>query len=220
MISRKATVPADGALLTGELVTPGPVRSVVLFAYDSSGSRHRPRNRTVAAALRRAGSGTLLLDLLTEREEREDALTVEHRFDIPLLARRLVAAIDWLDEGPDASGLPVGLFGAGTVAAAALVAAAERPERVYAVAAWEGRPDLAGDALERVRAPVLLIAGGDDGTVVRLNRAAAERLPAPHRVLVVNGARYLFEKPEALAQVTDAVSDWFVSSAASRQATV
>jgi putative phosphoribosyl transferase len=196
---------------------PGPVRSVVLFAHGSGSSRHSPRNRAVAAELRAAGLGTLLLDLLTEREEREDAVTAEYRFDIPLLAQRLVAAIDWLDRHPETAGLPVGLFGASTGAAAALIAATERPERVYAVVSRGGRPDMAGDASRRVRAPVLLLVGGDDREVLRLNRQAAARLSAPHEVQVVRGATHLFQEPGALEQVAAAARDWFLAQLRLRQ---
>lgn len=212
MISEMVRVSADGALLAGDLVVPGQVRAVVQFAHGSGSSRHSPRNRAVAAELRTAGLGTLLMDLLTEREERQDAVTAEYRFDIPLLGRRVMAAIDWLDGHPQTAGMPVGLFGASTGAAAALVAAAERPDRVYAVVSRGGRPDLAGDALELVRSPVLLVVGGNDWEVLRLNRMAAERLPARHRIHVVRGATHLFEEPDALEQVAAAARDWFLST--------
>jgi putative phosphoribosyl transferase len=217
VISEMVMVSANGAVLAGDLVVPGPVRSVVLFAHGSGSSRHSPRNRAVAAELRGAGLGTLLLDLLTEREEREDAATAEHRFDIPLLARRLVIAIDWLDEQPETAGLPVGLFGASTGAAAALIAATERPGRVYAVVSRGGRPDMAEDALERVRAPVLLLVGGNDREVLRLNRNAAARLSAPHEVQVVSGATHLFEEPRALEAVAVAAREWFLARLRLRQ---
>jgi putative phosphoribosyl transferase len=211
MISEMVMVPADDAVLAGDLVVPGPIRSVVLFAHGSGSSRRSPRNRAVAAELHGAGLGTLLLDLLNEQEERKDTVTAEHRFDIPLLARRLVAAIDWLEQHPETSGVPVGLFGASTGAAAALAAAVERAARVYAVVSRGGRPDLAGDALAQVRAPVLLIVGGNDTEVLKLNREAAARLSVPHKIHVVRGATHLFEEPEALQQVATAARDWFLS---------
>jgi dienelactone hydrolase len=217
MISEIVTVSAGEVVLAGDLVPPGPVRSIVLFAHGSGSSRFSPRNRAVAAELHEAGLGTLLLDLLTEQEERRDAVTAEHRFDIPLLARRLVTTIDWLDQQPGTGGMPVGLFGASTGAAAALLTAAERPEQVYAVVSRGGRPDLAADALERVRAPVLLIVGGDDLEVLRLNREAAGRLSAPYRIHVVQGATHLFEEPGALEQVAEAARDWFLSPAVSEE---
>ncbi|MEV6957626.1 alpha/beta family hydrolase [Streptomyces sp. NPDC051207] len=208
MISHLVRVPADGATLAGDLDLPDAARAVVLFAHGSGSSRHSPRNRRVAAALRTAGLGTLLMDLLSEREEQRDLLTAEHRFDIPLLGRRLVAAADWLAGRAETAALPVALFGASTGAAAALVAAAERPERVVAVVSRGGRPDLAYDALGAVRAPVLLIVGGADPEVLRLNREAAGRLRAPHQVHVVPGATHLFEEPGALEQVADAARRW------------
>ncbi|WP_409474356.1 dienelactone hydrolase family protein [Streptomyces sp. HC307] len=208
MISQVVTVPADGASLVGDLAVPTPAHGVVLFAHGSGSSRHSPRNRMVAAELRTAGLATLLMDLLTEREDRYDALTAEHRFDIPLLGRRLVAAIDWLEQQPDVRELPVALFGASTGAAAALVAAAERPHRVVTVVSRGGRPDLAGDALDAVQAPVLLIVGGDDQQVLRLNQEAAQRLHAPHTLHVVPGATHLFEEPGALEQVADTAREW------------
>ncbi|MER7482594.1 alpha/beta family hydrolase [Streptomyces sp. NPDC126510] len=208
MISRTVTLPADGAGLTGDLIVPPGARGVVLFAHGSGSSRHSPRNREVAAGLRTAGLGTLLIDLLTEEEERRDVVTAELRFDIPLLGRRLVAALDWLARDPDTSGLPVVLFGASTGAGAALVAAARRPEGVRAVVSRGGRPDLADGALDAVRVPVLLIVGGRDTHVLRLNEEAARRLPAPHTLHVVPGATHLFEEPGALDQVTEAARQW------------
>lgn len=210
VISNAVTVPADGSAIAGDLVIPPQARGIVLFAHGSGSSRHSPRNRAVAAALRNAGLGTLLMDLLTEEEERVDAVTAEHRFDIGLLARRLVAAVDWLATHPDAADLPVGLFGASTGAAAALVAAAERPGRVQSVVSRGGRPDLADDALGRVQAPVLLIVGGDDREVLRMNRDAAGQLRTPHRLHVVAGATHLFEEPGALEEVAEVSCDWFL----------
>lgn len=208
MNSRTVTLPAGGADLTGDLAVSPDARAVVLFAHGSGSSRHSPRNREVAAGLRTAGLGTLLIDLLTEEEERRDAVTAELRFDIPLLGRRLVAALDWLAQEPGTSDLPVVLFGASTGGGAALVAAAQRPDRVRAVVSRGGRPDLAGDALDAVRAPVLLIVGGRDTHVLRLNEDAARRLPGPHTLHVVPGATHLFEEPGALDQVTEVARQW------------
>jgi dienelactone hydrolase len=208
MISQTVTVPVGGAALTGDLTVPPAARAVVLFAHGSGSSRHSPRNREVAAGLRTAGLGTLLIDLLTEEEERLDIRTAELRFDIPLLGRRLVAAIDWLAQSPGAQGLPVVLFGASTGAGAALVAAAERPDRVPAVVSRGGRPDLAGDALDAVRAPVLLIVGGRDQHVLRLNEEAARRLHVPYTLHVVPGATHLFEERGTLDQVTEVARQW------------
>ncbi|WP_377270509.1 dienelactone hydrolase family protein [Peterkaempfera sp. SMS 1(5)a] len=202
-----------GAQLTGDLSLPPQPRAVVLFAHGSGSSRHSPRNRAVAGALQEVGLGTLLLDLLTEDEERVDAVTAEHRFDIPLLTRRLVAAVDLLDRRPDTAALPLGLFGASTGAAAALQAAAERPLKVRAVVSRGGRPDLAGEALDRVRAPVLLLVGGEDRQVLRLNEEAAARLTAPHRITVVPGATHLFEEPGTLGEVAAAAAECFLRMA-------
>jgi pimeloyl-ACP methyl ester carboxylesterase len=208
MFSELVQFSAGGVRLHGDLVVPSTARAVVLFAHGSGSSRHSARNRRVAAELRTAHLGTLLIDLLTEQEERRDARTTEHRFDIGLLSRRLAGAVDWLDERPDTHGLPVVLFGASTGAGAALVAAATRPNRVLTVVSRGGRPDLAGDALETVRAPVLLLVGGADHEVLRLNQEAARRLNAPHSLRVVPGATHLCEEPGALEAVIGATRTW------------
>ncbi|MFJ8696999.1 dienelactone hydrolase family protein [Streptomyces roseolilacinus] len=199
----------DGSALRGDLALPTSLPVMVVFAHGSGSSRHSPRNRAVAGALQKAGMGTLLMDLLTEREERHDLLTAEYRFDIDLLSSRVVAAVDWLADEPATRSLGVGLFGASTGAAAALRAAAERPVRVRSVVSRGGRPDLAGDALTRVAAPVLLVVGGEDPEVLRLNREAAERLRVPYRVEVVPGAGHLFEEPGALDHVVRVAREWF-----------
>ncbi|MFI9808636.1 dienelactone hydrolase family protein [Streptomyces sp. NPDC052301] len=208
MNTETVVVPAGGGVLPGDLVVPESARAVVLFAHGSGSSRHSPRNRAVAAALREAGLGTLLIDLLTEEEERRDVVTAEHRFDIPLLGRRLVAAMEWLGTQPRTRDLPVVLFGASTGAAAALRAAAEHPDRVLTVVSRGGRPDLAGDVLPAVRAPVLLVVGGRDHEVLRLNEEAARRLRVTAEVHVVPGATHLFEEPGALEQVAETVRQW------------
>jgi putative phosphoribosyl transferase len=206
--STEVLVSAGDAVLQGDLVLPDRAVGLVLFAHGSGSSRHSPRNRLVADTLNESGMATLLLDLLTPAEEEADRLTGAHRFDIALLARRLIAAVDWLRAGPAAS-LPIGLFGASTGAAAALVAAAERPEDVAAVVSRGGRPDLAGPALRRVRAPTLLIVGGADEVVLELNRRALELLPAEKQLAVVPGASHLFEEPGTLEVVARLAADWF-----------
>jgi dienelactone hydrolase len=205
---RTVVVPAAGVQLPGDLTVPGAARGVVVFAHGRGSSRRSPRNRQVAAALQVAGFGTLLMDLLTAAEADVDAATRELRFDIPLLAGRLTAAADWLDTVPEAAGLPLADFGASTGAAAALITAADLPDRVRAVVSRGGRPDLAGDALGRVRAPTLLVVGGADPQVLRLNREAAARLAAEHEVAVVPGATHLFPEPGALEQVIDRSVRW------------
>lgn len=211
MISDLVLVPAGDAPLAGDLVVPGPVRSVVVIAEGSISARGSSRDRALADALHRAGLGTLLLDLLTELEKREDARSARHRFDVPFLARRLVAAIDWLEQRPETTGVRVCLFGSETAAAAALLAAAERPDRVAAVVTRGGRPDLTYDELQRVRTPVLFIVGGEDETDLGLNQEAAEKLGAPSEVHAVRGATHLFHEPGSLEDVVTATRDWFVS---------
>lgn len=188
---------------------PAGARGAVCFAHGSGSSRHSPRNRMVADTLVGAGFATLLLDLLTAEEEAIDARTGELRFDIGLLAPRVVAAVDHLRRDEHTAHLPVGLFGASTGAAAAIVAAADAPDRVAAIVSRGGRPDLAGEAVDRVRAPVLLLVGGQDREVLELNRGVSERLPASHRLDVVPGATHLFEEPGALEQVATAATAWF-----------
>jgi len=193
-------ISVDSGSIEGDLVVPDAARGVVVFAHGSGSSRHSSRNKHVAAAVRAGGLGTLLFDLLTAAEEQLDERTRALRFDIGLLAQRLVAVTDALEDVPSAQGLPVGYFGASTGAAAALVAATDRPA-VRAIVSRGGRPDLAGDALPRVTAPTLLIAGELDREVVALNRAARARLAGPSELVIVKGATHLFEEPGALDDV-------------------
>jgi putative phosphoribosyl transferase len=201
-------VPTSGAELAGDLVVPPAARGVVLFAHGSGSSRHSPRNKQVAAALQAAGYGTLLLDLLTEAEEEIDARTRQLRFDIGLLAARLTDAADRLGHEEGTAGLPLATFGASTGAAAALITAADRADQIRAVVSRGGRPDLAGEALGRVRAPTLLIVGGADREVLELNRDAARQLTTEQQVIVVTGATHLFSEPGALEEVIDASIGW------------
>jgi putative phosphoribosyl transferase len=191
--------------LPGDLTVPAAARGLVVFAHGSGSSRQSPRNRAVAQALAEAGMATLLFDLLTEAEA-EDRANV---FDIDLLAERLVQTIDWARTEPRLAALPIGLFGASTGAAAALKAAALRPNVVAAVVSRGGRPDLAGEALAEVTAPTLLIVGGRDEPVLTWNRAAQRRLAGPSRLEVVAGATHLFEEPGAMADVTRLAGRWF-----------
>jgi dienelactone hydrolase len=203
------SVPTAGVRLDAELIFPEQARSVVLFAHGSGSSRHSPRNRTVAAELNRHGHGTVLVDLLTTGEDRVDLASGHLRFDIVLLAGRLTGIVDWLSREPATATLPIGLFGASTGAAAALVAAADRPAVVWAVVSRGGRPDLAGSALTRVRAPTLLLVGDHDRYVLELNLQAAELLSGWHDVRLIEGAGHLFEERGALAQVTECAAAWF-----------
>ncbi|QFU89896.1 dienelactone hydrolase family protein [Amycolatopsis sp. YIM 10] len=207
-IPRPVTIGSSDAELAGDLAVPEGARAVVVFAHGSGSSRRSHRNRAVAEALQDNGFATLLLDLLTEREELADRRTGHLRFDIPVLADRLVAAVEQVGAREAVCGAPIGLFGASTGAAAALVAAA-RVAGVRAVVSRGGRPDLAGDALEAVRAPALLIVGGDDVAVLDLNQRAAGRLGGPNHIEIVPGATHLFEEPGALAEVARLASDWF-----------
>jgi putative phosphoribosyl transferase len=199
----------DSATLEGNLAIPAGATGIVLFAHGSGSSRHSPRNRYVAEALREGGLATLLIDLLTSAEEREDARTARLRFDISLLARRVAAATAWLAANPVTSHLRTGYFGASTGAAAALVAAANRPDDVGAVVSRGGRPDLAIPVLARVKAPTLLIVGSLDLPVIDMNREALEHLQVEKRLDIVPGATHLFEEPGALEQVARLARQWF-----------
>jgi pimeloyl-ACP methyl ester carboxylesterase len=201
---------ADGAdMLEGNLHIPENAAGLVIFAHGSGSSRFSSRNRHVADSLHRGRFATLLLDLLTREEEAVDVRTSQYRFDISRLGRRVVAATDWATDHPVPIELPIGLFGASTGAAAALIAAAERPEIVGAVVSRGGRPDLAGDALVVVRAPTLLIVGGDDDQVISLNEAAMRRMRAPVELAIVPHATHLFEEPGTLEEVERLALDWF-----------
>ncbi|MEB3223779.1 MAG: dienelactone hydrolase family protein [Candidatus Sericytochromatia bacterium] len=206
---QELTIPATAVRLAGALTLPSGAQGLVLFAHGSGSSRQSPRNRYVAEVLGRAGLGTLLFDLLTPTEEQEDAVTAAWRFDIGLLARRLVEVTDWVGQLPTCRGLPLGYFGASTGAAAALIAAAERPACVWAVVSRGGRPDLAGPALAEVQAPTLLLVGGEDPTVLSLNREAAAQLRAPVELVIVPGATHLFEEPGTLEAVAKAAAAFF-----------
>ncbi len=196
--------------LEGILAIPPQAQGVVAFAHGSGSSRFSRRNQAVARHLQEGGLATLLLDLLTAREGALDERTGHLRFDIPLLGERMTGVVDWLQREPRTRALPIGLFGASTGAAAALLAAADRPHEVQAVVSRGGRPDLAGTSLGRVRCPTLLIVGGHDPQVLDLNQAAAQAMAtAPHTLQVVPGATHLFEEPGTLEQVADLALEWF-----------
>jgi pimeloyl-ACP methyl ester carboxylesterase len=203
--SKQVSIPAEGLKLEGELVVPSNASGVVAFAHGSGSSRHSPRNRYVAAELHKARLATLLLDLLTE-EEAEDR---ENVFDIELLARRLLCASRWLAAGAQTKSLRIGYFGASTGAAAALLAAAQEPERVSAVVSRGGRPDIVMPWLPKVKAPTLLIVGEDDQPVLDWNRSAYQRLQAEKKLVVVPRATHLFEEPGTLEEVARHAAGWF-----------
>jgi putative phosphoribosyl transferase len=208
---RVVRVQAGAVDLEGDLAVPSTARGIVLFAHGSGSSRHSSRNRYVARVLQKAGLATLLIDLLTPEEESVDIRTRRLRFDIRLLAERLVGATEWLGVQDTTRPLKVGLFGASTGGGAALVAAAERPEKIGAVVSRGGRPDLAGDALPAVRAPTLLIVGGDDVPVIGMNEAARARMTSAEvRLEIVPGASHLFQEPGTLEQVARLARDWFL----------
>lgn len=203
-------IPAGEVALEADVDVPEAARGVVLFVHGSGSSRHSPRNRYVAGELQSAGLATVLVDLLTAEEERLDARTGELRFDIGFLARRVVTLTDWLAGHEPTAGLAVGLFGASTGAAAALVCAATRPDTVSAVVSRGGRPDLADQFLPMVRQPTLLVVGGRDEVVIKLNRQAMTLLGGEARLEVIPGATHLFEEPGALEEVARLARDWFV----------
>ena len=208
---RAVAVPLEGITLEGDLHLPEHAEGIVLFAHGSGSSRHSPRNRHVARVLNEAGLATLLVDLLTREEERVDTLTRHLRFDIDLLARRLVGVTGWMAGKAETRAMTVGYFGASTGAGAALVAAASLPGQVGAVVSRGGRPDLAGPMLPRVKAPTLLIVGGNDTRVIAMNREALARMHAERELVVVPGATHLFEEPGALESVAKLARDWFLA---------
>ena len=210
VMTRDVELPLGAFGLRGILGVPDGAAGVVLFAHGSGSGRRSPRNNYVARTLQGANLATLLVDLLTPDEERVDARTAELRFDIALLATRVGALTGWLVSHEPTRGLPVGLFGASTGAAAALVAAAARPDAVAAIVSRGGRPDLAGDALRSVRQPTLLLVGGRDDLVLELNRRAARALAGETRLDVVAGASHLFAEPGALEEVARLSAEWFV----------
>ena len=204
------TIPLDaGVSLNADLRRPVDARGLVVFAHGSGSSRLSSRNRYVAEVLGERGFATLLLDLLTSREEAVDNITAQFRFDIPRLGTRVGNAVDWTATRRDLDTLPIGLFGASTGAAAALIAAAERPQRIAAVVSRGGRPDLADGALPRVTAPTLLIVGGNDEPVIDMNRDAMRKMSAHVKLEIVPGATHLFEEPGTLDQVCALAADWF-----------
>src|SRR6184192_1242935 len=203
-------ISAGAATLDGTLTIPDETTALILFVHGSGSSRHSPRNQFVARTLNKAGLATLLFDLLTPEEESVDLYTREHRFDIGLLAERLVHATKWARAQKQTRDLSIGYFGSSTGGGAALVAAAELPNEVGAVVSRGGRPDLAGEALPKVKAPTLLIVGGEDHVVIDLNEQARSQMKCECKIEIVSGATHLFEEPGALEQVAKLASDWFV----------
>ncbi len=209
-IESEVSIEAGKVTLQGTLGLPDRASGLVLFAHGSGSSRHSPRNRYVAQVLQSKGIGTLLFDLLTSREEAIDQYNAELRFDIPFLAKRLADATRWLLRQPDMHTFKIGYFGASTGAAAALVAAAELPDTIAAVVSRGGRPDLAEDSLTTVRAPTLLIVGGEDTPVITMNETALAQLRcAEKKLVIVPGATHLFEEPGTLEEVARLAADWF-----------
>jgi dienelactone hydrolase len=208
---RSVLVSTDSVKLHGDLTIPKNAEGIVLFAHGSGSSRHSPRNKYVAQVLQKAGLATLLIDLLTEEEEKVDDYTAHLRFDIGLLAKRLAGATNWATKNPDTNNLIMGYFGASTGAAAALVAAVDCPDIIKAIVSRGGRPDLAGSMLPRVKAPTLLIVGGNDSQVIEMNEEALNLLKIEKKLVIVPGATHLFEEPGTLEEVARLAADWFVN---------
>ena len=208
--TRTVRISLGRSTLDGDLRVPAGAQGVVLFAHGSGSSRHSPRNRYVAGVLNDGGLATLLMDLLTPEEEAADARSGHLRFDIRLLADRLCAASGWLAQEPTTRDLRLGYFGSSTGGGAALVAAADRPEAIGAVVSRGGRPDLAGPALAGVKAPTLLIVGGNDVPVIAMNREALAQLSAEKQLAIIPGATHLFEEPGTLEEVARMARDWFI----------
>lgn len=210
-VTMPVRIAADDIFLHGDLQVPRDARGVVVFVHGSGSSRFSPRNRHVAQELNKHGLATLLLDLLTDEEQRIDSETMQYRFDVSLLARRSILAASWVRRQPETTRLPIGLFGASTGAAAALITAAALKDEIAAVVSRGGRPDLAEDALRGAKAPTLLIVGGEDKTVLDLNKKAAARMACVNELRVVSGATHLFEEPGALEKVASLAAEWFVT---------
>jgi putative phosphoribosyl transferase len=213
---KEVNIPTGSVVVQGNLTLPDNATTLVLFAHGSGSSRHSPRNQFVARTLNEAGLATLLFDSLTAEEEAIDLYTREYRFDIALLAERLVHATNWAKQQPATRELRVGYFGSSTGGAAALVAAAELPDETAAVVSRGGRPDLAGDALPKVKTPTLLIVGGEDHVVIDLNQQARAQMRCEVKLAIVPGATHLFEEPGALEQVAQLAGDWFVTHVTKR----
>lgn len=216
-IGTPVRIGVDEVVLHGDLQIPEDARGLVVFIHGSGSSRFSPRNRYVAEALNRNGLATLLLDLLTDEEQRIDAETMQYRFDISLLAQRSILVVSWVERQPEIGRLPVGLFGASTGAAAALVTAAAMKDSIAAVVSRGGRPDLAEASLSEVKAPTLLIIGGDDKTVLDLNKKAAAWMRCLNKIWVVPGATHLFEEAGTLEQVATVAAEWFVTHLAGKR---
>jgi putative phosphoribosyl transferase len=210
-------IPAGAATLSGNLTLVDQPIGLVLFAHGSGSSRHSPRNQFVARTLNQAGLATLLSDLLTPEEESVEIYTREHRFDIGLLAERLIHATKWAKQQNETRDLRIGYFGSSTGAAAALIAATALPDDIGAVVSRGGRPDLAGTALQKVKAPTLLIVGGEDHVVIELNERARMQVKCECKIEIVPGATHLFEEPGALEKTAKLASDWFVSGLSLRR---
>jgi putative phosphoribosyl transferase len=202
-------IPVGNVTVEGNLILPHDAITIVLFAHGSGSSRFSPRNQYVAKIFNASKIGTLLFDLLTEEEEEIDMATAEYRFNINLLAERIIDATKWLRNDPATKNYPLGYFGASTGAAAALIAAAKLPDLVAAVVSRGGRPDLAGDYLPQVRAPTLLLVGGEDTEVIELNREAIAQMTAEKKLVIVPGATHLFEEIGALEEVAKCSTEWF-----------
>ncbi len=207
--THNVSIPLEDGTLAGDLNIPKWATGIVLFAHGSGSSRMSPRNQYVAETLNKAGLATLLFDLLTKQEETIDIITAEYRFDIELLTKRLIEATDWISEGRETKRLNIGYFGASTGAAAALLAATQRPKTIKAIVSRGGRPDLAETGLKTVQAPTLLIVGGQDNSVIQMNEFAFEELNCVKKLLIIPGATHLFEEPGKLEEVAKVSAQWF-----------
>ncbi|MDO8662861.1 MAG: dienelactone hydrolase family protein [Candidatus Omnitrophota bacterium] len=210
MISKNIEIKSGKASIFGDLIVPPGAKYAVIFSHGSGSGRFSPRNRLVAEYLNKAFIATLLVDLLTKDEDELDAITAQFRFDIELLTGRLLSATDWLSHNPSTKNFDIGYFGASTGAASALKAAAKAVESIHAIVSRGGRPDLAGESLSTVKAPVLLIVGGNDHQVIKINEEALNKIKAEKELIIVPGATHLFEEPGALEKVAELAKGWFL----------